>query len=229
MQTLKVSEIFSSIQGEGPSAGKPCTFLRLALCNLHCHWCDTKYTWDFEHYSFREEVHHRNAEEIARALTPAAGDRVVITGGEPLLQQAGLEALFSAMGGRWYVEVETNGTLVPSRSLVERVNQWNVSPKLSSAGDPSSKRIRLDALQALRDTGQAWLKLVIDDENDLTQADELITRLGWPKDRVFFMPQAATRVELQRRSKKLELACRKRGLRLSPRLHIERWDGARGR
>ena len=47
---LKLSEIFESIQGEGPTAGEPCVFLRLAMCNLHCRWCDTKYTWDWKKY-----------------------------------------------------------------------------------------------------------------------------------------------------------------------------------
>ena len=40
---MKIAEIFRSLQGEGKNQGKPCLFIRLAGCNLHCHWCDTAY------------------------------------------------------------------------------------------------------------------------------------------------------------------------------------------
>ena len=53
---LKLSEVFESIQGEGPSAGLPCVFVRLATCNLHCSYCDTKYTWDWQNYDYEREV-----------------------------------------------------------------------------------------------------------------------------------------------------------------------------
>ena len=56
MVSVKISEIFESIQGEGTNAGKDAIFLRTAECNLRCTWCDTKYTWDWKNYSYDKEV-----------------------------------------------------------------------------------------------------------------------------------------------------------------------------
>ena len=53
---LKLSEIFYSIQGEGVSIGRPSVFLRTALCNLKCKWCDTPYTWDWKKYDIKKEM-----------------------------------------------------------------------------------------------------------------------------------------------------------------------------
>ncbi|MGE0321573.1 MAG: hypothetical protein AB7S68_04680, partial [Polyangiaceae bacterium] len=61
---LRISEVFASIQGEGVSLGAPCVFLRLALCNLRCSWCDTKYTWDWSQYRYADEVRERTLDEV---------------------------------------------------------------------------------------------------------------------------------------------------------------------
>ena len=82
---LRLSEVFDSLQGEGVSMGKPCRFVRLALCNLHCHYCDTKYTWDFEHFDYETEVREASLAAVAQQLATAPAGHVVITGGEPLL------------------------------------------------------------------------------------------------------------------------------------------------
>jgi organic radical activating enzyme len=226
--TLKVSEIFESLQGEGVSSGAPCVFVRLAQCNLHCSWCDTKYTWDFERYRYEDEVHEQSVAEVARIVNAAPSRRLVLTGGEPLLQQRALKEFFARLAPDIAVEVETNGTIVPDPSALSRVNQWNVSPKLANAGDPAQFRIRPEALTVLRDTGRAYLKLVVNGEADLAEADALIARLAWPSDRVVLMPEAADREQLRARSFAVAEAARARSYRFSSRLHLELWGGRRG-
>src|SRR5512134_3500161 len=109
---LKLSELFSSIQGEGPSAGRPSVFLRLAQCNLHCVWCDTKYTWDFRTYRYEDEVRIESVASVTARILEHAPERLVVTGGEPLLQGDALAELFVALDERRYfaIEIETNGT-----------------------------------------------------------------------------------------------------------------------
>ena len=73
---MKVNEIFYSLQGEGVFTGAAAIFVRLAGCNLHCDFCDTKH----EDYTIFTE------EEIVKAISDYPAKHVVITGGEPTLQ-----------------------------------------------------------------------------------------------------------------------------------------------
>src|ERR1700719_782206 len=87
---LRVSEIFVSFQGEGPSSGERAVFVRLAGCNLSCQWCDTPYTWDWSRYNRVLESHKVVADEVARHVVALAGEYgklLILTGGEPMLQQ----------------------------------------------------------------------------------------------------------------------------------------------
>lgn len=225
---LKVSEIFDSLQGEGPSTGAPATFLRLALCNLACRFCDTAYTWDFERFRYEEEVSVEPVDALAERLSRASGGRLIVTGGEPLVQWKALERLFERLPEGLVIEIETNGTLAPSEKLLARVNQWNVSPKLENSGEPLEDRLNHAALVTLRDSGRAYLKLVVGSEADAAEAERLATELSWPRARVQLMPLAATREELSARSGLVAKEALARGLRFSSRLHVELWGGRRG-
>lgn len=106
--TLDVQSIFYTIQGEGPFAGTPAVFVRLAGCNLQCPLCDTEYT------SGRKTM---GVQEIVNAIrdllpTPHAHRLIVITGGEPFRQNLWwlLDSLLNCM---FRVQIETNGTLWP--------------------------------------------------------------------------------------------------------------------
>ena len=132
---MQINEIFKSIQGEGPNFGKPAIFLRTAQCNLKCTWCDTKYTWDWKNYDFTKEVKEMTIVEIQEKILHLGIKHLVITGGEPLLQQDDLADLLSFLKPDFYVEVETNCTILPNKKLTDLVDQWNVSPKTENSGN----------------------------------------------------------------------------------------------
>ena len=104
--SLEVHSIFYTIQGEGPHAGEPAIFIRLAGCNLKCHFCDT----EFERFSTAsvEEI----VDRVMRANKDSASSLVVLTGGEPMRQQIVplVEALDEA---GYYTQIETAGTCWP--------------------------------------------------------------------------------------------------------------------
>ncbi len=126
-----LSEIFASIQGEGELAGSYRLFLRLAGCNLNCNYCDTTYARTkgqrFNVYKEESSSEIDNPVEAGRVLEIITEDfprlsRVVITGGEPLLQPEFLMELLPNLKAMGYeISLETNGTLVES---LRQVKPW---------------------------------------------------------------------------------------------------------
>jgi 7-carboxy-7-deazaguanine synthase len=223
-------EIFASIQGEGASAGLPSIFVRLSLCNLRCTWCDTAYTWDWERYDPKVEIVSLNAEEIVTRIVALETRNVVITGGEPLLQQGELVPLVTALKSRGYrLEVETNGTTVPEPVLASCIDQWNVSPKLANSGNSEEKRAVPPTLAWFASQPNAYFKLVVAEISDLAEVDALVGRYGVPSSRVLLMAEGRSPAIQLERSRWLVAGCQERGYRYTPRLHVLLWGDERGR
>jgi organic radical activating enzyme len=227
---VRISEVFASIQGEGPSVGTPSVFVRLAECHLACSWCDTKYTWDWAHYDRAREVHDLTVEAVAaRVAELASGARtIVVTGGEPMLQQPELVELLQRLAG-FRVEVETSGTIEPIAALVPLVAQWNVSPKLASSGNADKARLRAGPLTFFAGAANAQWKLVATSEADLAEIAALVARFGVPAERVTVMPEGTDAATLADRARWLVPACVARGWRFGTRMHVVLWGSERGR
>ena len=164
MTRLRVIEIFSSIQGESHWAGYPCTFVRLAGCNLDCVYCDTRYA--------REGGIEMSLEEILREVDARGQGTVEVTGGEPLLQ-SGTPALLEALletGCR--VLLETNGSL-PLDPVPKGVH---VVMDLKAPGSGMAERNLWENLRKLGPSDE--VKIVCRDRRDYEWALEMVRGRG---------------------------------------------------
>jgi 7-carboxy-7-deazaguanine synthase len=223
-------EIFASLQGEGPSAGEPCAFVRLSRCNLACAWCDTAYTWRFTGpgaYDRKAEQVTLPEAEVAERIRALGQDRLVVTGGEPLLQAPALARMLALLPGM-RVEIETNGTVVPPPALDARVDQYNVSPKLAHSGNPAELALVPERLAAFAADARAFFKFVVASESDLDEVAVLQQRFAIPGERLFVMPEGTEGATLRSRLEWLAPACAARDWRLSDRLHIHLYGDRRG-
>lgn len=222
-------EVFASIQGEGASQGIPSTFVRLAVCNLRCSWCDTAYTWDWNRYEKADQTIAVSPQELVDAIAAFPPRSVVITGGEPLLQRRQLVPLAKQLVERGFrIEVETNGTVTPG-PLSEFVAQFNVSPKLQSSGNVALKTLRPAVLRTFSDPAvNAFAKFVVTHPEDIDEVDAVVREAAFRPEQVILMPQGTTAAELNDRGRWVADACVARGYRFSTRLHIYLWGDKRG-
>ncbi len=230
-------EIFASVQGEGPSMGVPVAFLRLSRCNLACVWCDTAYTWHFE----GDDRPHRSGTrydrkanqialpeaEVARRILALGQERLVITGGEPLLQAPALIRLLALLPEAT-VEVETNGTTRAPPALDERIAQFNVSPKLAHSGNSAELALLPERLDAYAADPRAFFKFVIATPADVEEVLALRARHRLRPGHVFLMPEGTDSETLRQRERWLAPLCLEHGFRLSDRLHIHLFGDTRG-
>jgi 7-carboxy-7-deazaguanine synthase len=226
-------EMFATVQGEGISCGVPSVFIRLAECNLKCDYCDTKYTWDWQNYDRKVETLELTTDDIVQRATALAGERVrnvVMTGGEPLLQQEELAVVAARLREQGFrIEIETNGTIVPGAALAGAIDQWNVSPKLEGSKNLLRSRRRPEALTWFAKHPEAHFKFVVTSLDDLAEIDQLVTEYEIASQRVILMPEGTEPEVLAERSRWMVDECRARGFRLGARLHVVLWGSTRGR
>lgn len=232
---LSLTEVFGpTLQGEGPAAGMPAMFVRFAGCNLSCSWCDTPYTWDADRYNLRDERYSAGAQEIAAQVIRECPRIVVLTGGEPLLQQQlpAWQKLLQALtlAGK-AVHLESNGTILPSPTTMFHLNTAMVSPKFGNAGEHRGHQnpaLHPGWAMAARTHPGIHLKIVCQTPAEVADAAEFADTQRWPAGQVWVMPEGKTAVELAERWPAIANAAARNNVNASHRLHVLAWGTERG-
>ena len=150
--TLRITEIFHSLQGESKTVGIPTVFVRLTGCPLRCQYCDTAYAFD------GGEVMQLDA--IKAVLEEYSCDYVTVTGGEPLAQPNCLSLLEQLCDVGYNVSLETSGAM-PIEQVDKRVS---IVMDLKTPASQEVEKNRYENIAFLKPSDQ--VKFVICDEKD---------------------------------------------------------------
>ncbi len=170
-----------------------------------------------------------STEDLINSISRYQSKHLVITGGEPMIQQKQLLNLIrkvKEMG--YFVEIETNGTILPDRYLDDLVDQWNVSPKLESSLIERSAREIEKCYLFFTDHSKCYFKYVINDPGDLQELQDLVKKYRIPANKIILIPQGKDKNEIIVRGKWLSEICKAKGYILSLRLQILLWSNRRG-
>jgi 7-carboxy-7-deazaguanine synthase len=197
---MKVTEIFESLQGEGPLMGRPMLFIRLAGCNLSCEWCDTKFAHD--------EGSEMDIAEVVEAIEKSELVYVCWTGGEPLLQLDEIMLVIKRTMHKKHC-LETNGTqTIPHGSF----NFVIASPKNLRGPPPSNAD---------------FLKFVIE-EDEFEEVVKYVNMYSIEREKVFIQPLTFKNTDMMDINRAFWKKCVREGFSLSPRLHILFFGNRRG-
>jgi 7-carboxy-7-deazaguanine synthase len=231
-------EIFYSIQGEGKNTGVPSIFIRSSLCNLHCTWCDTDYTWNWEGTKFKHKsdthpgytkfskdkhIIELSTAQVVEEVLKFHCTNIVLTGGEPMLHQKDWIDVITPLKNKntsYTVEIETNGTIRPQYEFDNCINHYNVSPKLSNSGNSKKLREKADALEFFALSEKATFKFVISKQSDIDEVLHLKEKYRLKNKRIYLMPEGTTPKELRTHALFIIELCKKYGFNYSDRIHI---------
>lgn len=208
--TLDVSEIFFSLQGEGPYLGRPFVFLRLAGCiEPYCPFCDTKYSWK------SKKVY--KLDQLIEVIWSFDLKNIVITGGEPFLQwNLGLSYLVDILYNEsFFIQYETSGKVeIPDNPKGVVV----LSPKFlnNSWQIVDTNIVKCDFIKFLYWQGCEDLIL------------NFVEKFSIPKEKVYIMPLGKTKESQLNLMPHVFKFCIKHGFNMSPRLHVLCFDDRKG-
>lgn len=174
-QTLKINEIFFSLQGEGPHMGLPTTFIRLTGCPLRCQYCDTAYAF--------KGGSHLSISEIIDRVKPNMGQYVCVTGGEPLAQKRVYPLIEALCDLGYHVSIETSGSF----SIAEVDHRATCIVDIKTPGSNEVMKNDWENFNRLRSQDQ--IKFVICDQADFEWAmQKVVKKHSIEPSRFWFSP-----------------------------------------
>ncbi len=124
-----------------------------------------------------------------------------------------------------FIEIETNGTIMPSDDMLNLVDQWNVSPKLANSGMPLEDRINEEVLTKLSKYNTQFKFVVMTNEDIKEMEDDFLPLID--KSKVVLMPQGVSAKEVNDNAIKVVEYAKEKGYRLLDRLHVNIWGAKR--
>jgi 7-carboxy-7-deazaguanine synthase len=233
MTSYLLSEIYPCLQGEGPNLGVPSLLVRFQICNLRCTWCDTPYT-----HTIKSDVNavRFSLQELIKKILEFPQKHLILTGGEPTLQNIGLLMRELVKMGTFTFEVESNGTRIPHKSVAGfleqdyNLAQWNISPKFSNAGEKIDPNSLQHWANLTLNHKEVYFKFVVRKNfcsEDINEIISIVKQYQIRKDKVILMPEG-THIDSQINNQWLHDECLKYGFRYTPRLHILLFGNLRG-
>jgi len=216
--TLRVNEVFLSIQGEGIHTGMPTVFVRTQGCSHECQWCDTEEARDPE--GGKDMTFTALLREVRKYPT---AERVCLTGGEPLEQANAKMFIQLLLNDGYRVDLETNG----SRYLgdIPTHGRLTLSMDVKTPSSGMNDRTRLDNIAHLG--GKDQLKFVIKDDEDLEYAATVVRRHK-PACAIILTPEGGLDLEPLVEKVLADDRWREWPVRVLPQLHRVIWGGRKG-
>lgn len=162
---MKINEIFKSISGEAARAGFPVIFIRTYGCNLRCTYCDSMYALEGGDYKVM------TPQEILGECYNYGVKRVILTGGEPLLQPDAADLVNLLCDNGYEVEIETNGAInlatFHQKITTKRIDLLSYTMDFKSVSSGAAHQMKIENLEFLG--SKDVLKFVVGSAHDLKQ------------------------------------------------------------
>ncbi|MFW6272306.1 MAG: radical SAM protein [bacterium] len=224
---LKLAEVFKGFQGEGPTTGSSALFIRMLGCNLSCYLCDSKFSWKQNKLSYIEISQQDLFEQISNC------NRIVITGGEPLIYSNDqlVKSIVQNFGAIKPIEIETNGTIVPSKTILDLFKKYsiqlNISPKINIQQENDEDTFP-HIIKHLKNQNYI-VKFLATNKKDFQLIDQLVDQFHIPCSKVWIQPIGIKSNQVKQTCLNLEQDILQRNFNLSARLHVLLFEDQRGK